>query len=118
MLTSKIDLAFFDWVQVGRGLSKELWGELHRQRNFFGELVKVKLLDHSDQEMFKVQTQTNAFNKQFCRLTTTTMRALHQRYTLYVSTTFLVWNLLNSSSADLPSAMTRTSSSRKERRSH
>lgn len=35
LLTSKIELAFFDWVQVGRGLSEELGSELHRQRNFF-----------------------------------------------------------------------------------
>ena len=56
LLTSKIELAFFDWVQVGRSLSEELWCELHRRRDFF---VRQNMLDHSDQEMFEVQTQIN-----------------------------------------------------------
>ena len=42
LLTSKIELAFFDWVQVGRGLSEELGSELHRQRNVFW-LYKYKV---------------------------------------------------------------------------
>lgn len=58
LLTSEIELAFFNWVQVGRGLSEELRSELHRQETFFGELVRVKVA--RSQRWFKVQTQTNA----------------------------------------------------------
>jgi hypothetical protein len=109
LLTSKIELAFFDWVQVGRGLSEELGSELHRQRrNFF------LVVDYSDQEMVKVQTQTDAFNL----LTRTAMRALHQRYTLCASNAILICRLLNSPYAGSLSATTRTSSSRKEMPSH
>ena len=61
LLTSKIELAFFDWVQVGRGLGEELGSELHRQRNFFwvdlykGRLQAITKWKSSDSDR-RVQT--------------------------------------------------------------
>jgi hypothetical protein len=108
LLTSKIELAFFDWVQVGRGLSEELGSELHRQRNFFWvKITTIKDVQNSDSDR-RVQPT----------LTRTAMKTLHQRYTLWVSNSILICGLLNSPYAGSLNATTRTSSSRKEMPSH
>ena len=65
LLTSKIELAFFDWVQVGRGLSEELGSELHRQRNFFWVLYKGRLQDH-EMEKFRLRRTRSTFSLLYC----------------------------------------------------